>query len=105
MVYQNTEDAALYNKKHPFSLKRKKASNLFLIANFIMVKWIDACQVSQEVCLLTQRAFHWRPGTLNPACVLHTGSPSPQDIHGLWTSVAGNNSLLLQCLNGYQDLE
>lgn len=24
MVYQNTEDAALYNKKHPFSLKRRR---------------------------------------------------------------------------------
>lgn len=42
-----------------------------------MVKWIDACQVSQEVCLLTQRAFHSRLGTLNPARVLHTGSPLP----------------------------
>lgn len=42
-----------------------------------MVKWRDACQVSQEVCLLTRRAFHSRRGTLNPARVLHTASPLP----------------------------
>lgn len=53
-----------------------------------MVKWIDTCQVSQEVCLLTQRAFHWRLGALNPARVLHTGSPLPPNesppIHGTY---------------------
>lgn len=42
-----------------------------------MVKWIDTCQVSQEVCLLTQRAFHLRLGTLNPARMLHAGSALP----------------------------
>lgn len=46
---QNTE-TLLCTIKHPFSLKRRRHLNFFFkIIDFIMVKWIDTCQVSQEV--------------------------------------------------------
>lgn len=76
-----------------------------------MVKWIDTCQVSQEVCLLTQRAFHWRLGTLNPARMLHTGSPLPPNesppTHGTYMSVglSGREQQSAFTMSGYQDLE
>lgn len=48
--YQNTE-TLLYTIKAPFFPQKEKASQLFffLIIDFIMVKWIGTCQVSQEV--------------------------------------------------------
>lgn len=47
--YQNTE-TLLCTIKAPFFPQKEKASQLFfLIIDFIMVKWIGTCQVSQEV--------------------------------------------------------
>lgn len=72
--YQNTE-TLLYTIKAPFFPQEEKASQLFfLIIDFIMVKWIDTCQVSQEVF-----SPKWPPcppsaGAAFP--VSHAGSPS-----------------------------
>lgn len=43
-----------------------------------MVKWIETCQVSQEVFLLTRWASRFRLGqSLNLVLALCTGVPSP----------------------------
>lgn len=79
MVDQNTEDAALYNKKHPFSLKRRRHLDIFKIIDLIMVKWVATCQVSQEASFsLSGLLVHSGQGFhLKLALALDTGIPSP----------------------------
>lgn len=77
---QNTE-TLLCTIKHPFSLKRRRHLNFFFkIIDFIMVKWIDTCQVSQEVFSPKQPPVHpqlgppfWSAMQALPLCM----RPSP----------------------------
>lgn len=68
-------DAALYNKSTLFPSKGEGISTFFfLIIDFIMVKWIDTCQVSQEV-FSPKRPPFWPAMQALPPCTCPSSSP------------------------------
>lgn len=49
------------------------------MVSFIMVKWVGMCQVSQDVFLLTEWAFHFQLGqSLNVMFASLKKSPPPK---------------------------
>lgn len=75
MVYRDTQDAALYSEKHPFSLKRRRHLNFFKMINFIMAKWRQSVKFLRKVPppAFSQAAFQLT------TCSEHKGPLPPSD--------------------------